>query len=174
ASPLVVRRFCPIRWKRRGSDRVRCSGRARRLWIAVRGADCPPDRRARARPGDYREVGGMEISNVVEKLGRAIFEAPFGGGRVSKDSPELAEIRLAVLDAAKSKGHRAGGKSVFAFNIVRIHLRGVPQEQSALWQGEFLSKYFLDELRAGLARANYRFPEDREGQIHTSTELPEA
>ena len=32
----------------------------------------------------------MEISNVIEKLGRAIFEAPFGGGRISKDAPELA------------------------------------------------------------------------------------
>ena len=60
------------------------------------------------------------ISNVIEKLGRAIFEAPFGGGRISKDAPELAEIRLAVLDAVKSKSHRAGGKSVFPFNLIRI------------------------------------------------------
>ena len=56
----------------------------------------------------------MEISSVIEKLGRAIFEAPFGGGRISKDAPELAEIRLAVLDAVKIKSHRAGGKSVRA------------------------------------------------------------
>ena len=39
----------------------------------------------------------MQISNVIEKLGRAIFEAPFGGGRISKDAPELAEIRRREL-----------------------------------------------------------------------------
>src|SRR5436190_14798980 len=100
----------------------------------------------------------MEISSVIEKLGRAIFEAPFGGGRISKDAPELAEIRLAVLDAVKKKSHRAGGKSVFPFNVVRIHLRGVPEEQSQVWQGEFLAKYFSEELRSGLARADFRFP----------------
>jgi hypothetical protein len=55
----------------------------------------------------------VAISNVIEKLGRAIFEAPFGTGRLSKDAPELAEIRLAVLDAAKAKSHRASGKNVF-------------------------------------------------------------
>ena len=115
----------------------------------------------------------MEISNVIEKLGRAIFEAPFGGGRISRDAPELAEIRLAVLDAVKSKSHRAGGKSVFPFNIVQIHLRGVPEEQSSLWQGEFLAKYFSEELKGGLARANYRFPDDLEVQIHTTPKLPD-
>src|SRR5207249_10378437 len=102
----------------------------------------------------------MEISSVIEKLGRAIFEAPFGGGRISKDAPELAEIRLAVLDAVKSKSHRAGGKRVFPFELVRIHLRGVPEEQSAVFRGEFLAKYFADEVRSGLARSSYRFPEN--------------
>ena len=80
------------------------------------------------------------ISNVIEKLGRAIFEAPFGAGRISKDAPELAEIRLAVLDAVKSKSHRAGGKHVFPFDLIRIHLRGVPEELfqmgiGSLWLG---------------------------------------
>src|SRR5438132_12926267 len=107
----------------------------------------------------------MEISNVIEKLGRAIFEAPFGGGRISKDAPELAEIRLAVLDAVKSKTHRAGGKSVFPYNLIRIHLRGVPEELATVVQGEFLSKYFCDEIKSGLTRASYRLPEDCELQI---------
>ena len=115
----------------------------------------------------------MEISSVIEKLGRAIFEAPFGGGRISKDAPELAEIRLAVLDAVKSKSHRAGGKSVFPYNLVRIHLRGVPDEQAAVFQGEFLSKYFSDELRGGLARAGYRFPDELTVEIGSTPKLPE-
>src|SRR5882757_6765029 len=100
----------------------------------------------------------MEISSVIEKLGRAIFEAPFGGGRISKDAPELAEIRLAAMDGVKSKSHRAGGRSVFPFDLVRIHLRGVPEEQSSVFQGDFLAKYLSEELQSGLTRSSYRFP----------------
>ena len=113
------------------------------------------------------------ISNVIEKLGRAIFETPFGASRISKDAPELAEIRLAVLDAVKSKSHRAGGKSVFPFNLIRIHLRGVPDAQSPVFQGDFLAKYFSEEIKSGLARASYRFPEDFELEIHSTPKLPE-
>src|SRR6478736_3861662 len=113
------------------------------------------------------------ISNVIEKLGRAIFEAPFGGSRISKDAPELAEIRLAVLDAVKGKSHRAGGKTVFPFNLIHIHLRGVPEQQSPVFQGEFLAKYFSEEIKSGLTRASYRFPEDFELEIHSTPKLPE-
>ncbi|HTM48142.1 MAG TPA: FHA domain-containing protein [Bryobacteraceae bacterium] len=115
----------------------------------------------------------MEISSVIEKLGRAIFETPFGGARISKDAPELAEIRLAVLDAIKSKSHRAGGKTVFPFNLVRIHLRGVPEAQAAVFHGEFLAKYFSGEIRAGLTRAGYRFPDDFQAEIRSTPKLPE-
>ena len=115
----------------------------------------------------------MEISNVIEKLGRAIFEAPFGGGRISKDAPELAEIRLAVLDAVKAKSHRAGGRSVFAYDLVRINLRGVPEEQAVVFRGEFLAKYFTDELKSGLARAGFRFPDDLTVEIRTTPKLPD-
>src|SRR5882724_1153488 len=113
------------------------------------------------------------ISNVIEKLGRAIFEAPFGGGRISKDAPELAEIRLAVLDAVKSKSHRAGGKSVFPYNLIHIHLRGVPEEQSPVFQGDFLAKYFSEEIKSGLTRAGYPFPEDFQLEIHSTPKLPD-
>src|SRR6266568_4127562 len=114
----------------------------------------------------------MEISNVIEKLGRAIFEAPFGGGRISKDAPELAEIRLAVLDAVKSKSHRAGGKSVFPYNLVRIHLRGVPEEQAAVFQGEFLSKYFSDELAVEIG-STPKLPERGEEWLWVETAAQE-
>ena len=38
----------------------------------------------------------MAIFDSIERLGRAIFESSFSG---THDAPELAEIRLAVLDA---------------------------------------------------------------------------
>jgi hypothetical protein len=115
----------------------------------------------------------MAVSNVIERLGRAIFEAPFGTHKIAKDAPELAEIRIAVLDAVKAKSHRASGKSIFPYDLVRIHLRGVPDEQASVFGGEFLATYFAEELRSGLARSNYRFPTALRVEISTTSKLPE-
>ena len=52
----------------------------------------------------------MSLSDLIEKLGKTIFEAPFEAAMAPKDAPELAEIRLAVLEHILKKGHRAGGK----------------------------------------------------------------
>ena len=114
----------------------------------------------------------MAISNVIEKLGRAIFEAPFGANRLTKDAPELAEIRLAVLDAAKAKSHRASGKHVFPYNLVRIELRGVPEEQAGVFQSEFLSNYLAEEIKTGLTRSSFRFPDDLCVDVVTTPTLP--
>ena len=114
----------------------------------------------------------MPGSNLIEKLGRAIFEAPFGGNRISKDAPELAEIRLAVLDAVKLKSHRASGKHVFPYNVVRVALLGVPEEQASVFQSDFLSGYLAGELKTGLKRSSYRFPADLRVEIRTTPRLP--
>lgn len=114
----------------------------------------------------------MALSDVIEKLGKAIFEAPFGANRLSKDAPELAEIRIAVLDAIKAKSHRASGKSVFPYNVVRIELHGIPEDQASVFGGEFLAQYFADEIRSGLSRSGYRFPENLRVDIGTSSGLP--
>ena len=114
----------------------------------------------------------MAVSNIIERLGRAIFEAPFGGPKISKDAPELAEIRLAVLDAVKEKAHRAGGKIVFPYNLIRVHLLGVPADQAPVFRSAFLSSYFADELRNGLTRSNYRFPPDLAVDVTTTEVMP--
>ncbi len=113
------------------------------------------------------------MSNIIEKLGRAIFEAPFGTQKIAQDAPELAEIRIAVLDAVKAKSHQASGRSVFPYNLVRVNLLGVPEEQAGPFRGEFLSKYLAEELCTGLARSNYRFPDDLYVEITTTPKLPE-
>ena len=113
------------------------------------------------------------MANIIEKLGRAIFEAPFGTQKIAQDAPELAEIRIAVLDAVKAKSHRASGRNVFPYNLVRINLWGVPDDQAAVFRGDFLTKYLGEELRAGLARSNYRFPDDLYVEIETTAKLPE-
>jgi hypothetical protein len=115
----------------------------------------------------------MAISDLIERLGRTIFEAPFSGAQLSQDTPELAEIRLALLDEIKSRSHRVGGRRVFANNLVRVHLLGVPEKQSAVFLGDFFPKYFEQELKAGLTRANYRFRDDLRVEIITSPRLPD-
>ncbi|MGH9666770.1 MAG: FHA domain-containing protein [Bryobacteraceae bacterium] len=114
----------------------------------------------------------MALSDAIEKLGKAIFEAPFGAARATEDAPELAEIRLAVIDAVKSKSHRAGAARIFADDIVRVHLRGIPEAQAATFQNGFLAQYFQQEVRAALARSSYRFPENLEVDLQTTPQLP--
>jgi hypothetical protein len=115
----------------------------------------------------------MPVSNIIEKLGRAIFEAPFGTHKIAQDAPELAEIRIAVLDAVKAKSHRASGRNVFPYNLVRINLLGVPEEQAGVFRGDFLAKYLGEELHSGLTRSNYRFPDDLYVEITTTPDLPQ-
>ena len=114
----------------------------------------------------------MPLSELIEKLGRTIFEAPFGSTRIAKDAPELAEIRLAVLDEVKARSHRVSGKQVFPYNVVRIHLRGVPDSQAAVFKGAFFGQFFEQELKGGLARSNYRFPDDLLVEVVTTPQLP--
>jgi hypothetical protein len=114
----------------------------------------------------------VAISDVFEKLGKAIFENPFSASRLSEEVPEMAEIRLAALDAIKSKSHRVAGKMVFPFNVVRIQLSGIPDKEAETFQSGFLSKYFEEELRGGLTRSSYRFPDDLRVEIQTTPVMP--
>src|SRR5215469_2000384 len=115
----------------------------------------------------------MNLSDLIEKLGKTIFEAPFDAALAPKDFPELAEIRLAVLDEILKKGQRVGGKIVFPYNLVRVHVRGASADEAAFLRGEFLKGYFEQEIRKSLTRSDYRFPNDLEVKFATSTELPD-
>jgi hypothetical protein len=114
----------------------------------------------------------MAISTVFEKLGKAIFETPFGANRLSQDAPEMAEIRLTILDVVKAKSHRASGKNVFPFNLIRVELRGVPENQVSVFEGDFLSSYFAQEIKTSLSRSHYRFPSDLQVHVVANPVLP--
>jgi hypothetical protein len=116
----------------------------------------------------------MTIPDWMERLGRTIFEAPFGSATIMTDTPELAEVRLAVLDEVKAQSHRVAGRSVFPHNVVRIRLRGVPVDQADRFQGRFFSQFCEEELRKGLTRSNYRFPSDLRVEVETTPALPGA
>jgi hypothetical protein len=110
----------------------------------------------------------MRISELIERLGRTVFEAPFGATmQVMGDSPEVAEIRIAVLDEVKKKIQRAGGQALFPYNVVRIVIRAAGNE-AAIFQRNFFRRFFDEEVRRGLSKELCRFPEDLRVEIRTA------
>ena len=112
----------------------------------------------------------MKISNLIERLGRTVFEAPFGAtAQAMSESPEVAEVRIAVLDEVRKKIQRAGGQALFPYNIVRIQIRAGADE-GAVFEHEFFRRYFNEELRKCLAKETCRFPEDLRVEIRAHAE----
>lgn len=112
----------------------------------------------------------MRISELIERLGRTVFEAPFGAtAQVLGDSPEVAEIRIAVLDEVKKKIQRAGGHALFPYNVVRIQIRAAAGE-GAVFERDFFRRFFDEEVRKGLSKEACRFPEDLRVEVRTTSE----
>jgi hypothetical protein len=112
----------------------------------------------------------MKIAELIERLGRTVFEAPFGAmAQVMGDSPEVAEIRIAVLDEVKKKIQRAGGQVLFPYNVVRIVIRAAGQE-GAVFERDFFRRFFDEEVRKGLAKEACRYPEDLRVEIRATPE----
>lgn len=102
----------------------------------------------------------MKISEIIERLGRTVFEAPFGAtAQVMSESPEVAEIRIAVLDEVKKKIQRAGGQALFPYNRVRVQIRAGAEEKT-VFEHEFFRRFFDEEVRKNLTKEACRFPED--------------
>jgi len=110
----------------------------------------------------------MRISELIERFGRSVFEAPFGAmAQTIGETPEVAEIRIAVLDEVKKKIQRAGGKALFPYNLVRISLRADSRD-AAVFEREFFRKFFEEEVRKGLSTDSCRFPEDLRVQVRAT------
>jgi hypothetical protein len=111
----------------------------------------------------------MRISELIERLGRTVFEGPFGAAQVMGESPEVAEIRIAVLDEVKKKIQRAGGQALFPYNVVRIVIRAAAEE-GAVFERDFFRRFFDEEVRKGLSKESCRFPEDLRVEIRATSE----
>jgi hypothetical protein len=110
----------------------------------------------------------MRISEIIERFGRTVFEAPFGAmAETIGDSPEVAEIRIAVLDEVKKKIQRAGGKALFPYNVVRISIRAGAND-AAVFERDFFRRFFEEEVRQGISKEACRFPEDLRVEIRVS------
>lgn len=113
----------------------------------------------------------MNLAEFLEKFGRTVFESPFSHGQ-GDEPPEVAEIRLAILDQVREKSYRLGGRKVFPFNVVRIHVRGIEDSRAPTFAGKFFRTYFEQELRGSLDRSECRYPEDLRVDVQVTRELP--
>lgn len=115
----------------------------------------------------------MNLSDYLEKFGRTLLEAPLASRPNPEEPPELAEIRLAVLDEVREKSYRSGGRKVFPFDLLRVELRGVEESRCAVFGGAFFRKYLEGEVHRALLSAGCRYPDDLRVAIEVTAGLPQ-
>jgi hypothetical protein len=114
----------------------------------------------------------MKLGEYIEKFGRTLFEAPLATGVRPDEPPELAEIRLAVLDTVKEKSYRSGARKVFPFDLLRVELRGIEPSQHGTYSGRFFRQYLEQEVRQALRTAGCRFPDNLRVDVEAVAGLP--
>jgi len=118
----------------------------------------------------------MSLGEFLERFGRTVFESPLGGGARSaelKEPEELAEIRLAVLDQVREKSYRSGGRKVFPYDLLRVHLRGLEESRREIFAGSFFRRYLEQEIAGALRNAGCRYPENLRVEVDASAGLPQ-
>lgn len=114
----------------------------------------------------------MSIGEFLERFGKTLFEAPLAGAPAAEVPPELAEIRLAILDQIRGKSYRAGGRKVFPYDLLRVTLNGVEESRRDLFAGKFFRRYLEQEVRNALRDAGCRFPENLRVDVDVHVGLP--
>src|SRR5215469_6313776 len=163
----MVHRLRALRGRTEASG-LRRSRRKRRLRRARGRARSARHHRRRTRTG----VTQMNAGDYLEKWGRTMFESPLGGNAKTDEPPELAEIRLAVLDCAREKSYRAGGKKVFPFDLLRVQLNGVEAARREVFAGRFFRQYLEQEVRTALRDSGCRFPDNLRVDVDAHAGLP--
>jgi hypothetical protein len=114
----------------------------------------------------------MNISEFLERFGRTLLEAPLATGAKPEVPPELAEIRLAVLDRIREKSYRSGGKKVFPYNLLRVRMRGVEEDRLGLFAGRFFRQYLEQEVRVSLRDAGCRYSDTLRVEVQAVAGFP--
>src|SRR5271157_4845373 len=115
----------------------------------------------------------MNLGEFLERFGKTLFEAPLAGAPGVEVPPELAEIRLAVLDQIREKSYRSGGRKVFPFDLLRVKLQGVEESRRDLFAGKFFRQYLEQEVRNALRDAGCRYPENLRVDVEVRVGLPQ-
>jgi len=116
----------------------------------------------------------MNLGDFLERFGKSIFEGPLASAPRPEEPPELAEIRLAVLDRVREKSYRSGGKKVFPFDLLRVRMRGVEEARREVFAGRFFQRYLETEVRNALRDAGCRYPEDLRVEVTPEAGLPQS
>ena len=115
----------------------------------------------------------MNLGQFLEKFGRTMFERPLATSPDPDEPPELAEIRLAILDQVREKSYRSGGRKVFPYDLLRVELRGVEQSRQPIFAGQFFRKYLEQEVHNALRTGGCRYPENLRVDVAASVGLPQ-
>jgi len=115
----------------------------------------------------------MNVGQFLEKWGRTMFERPLATSPDPDEPPELAEIRLAILDQVREKSYRSGGRKVFPYDLVRVELRGVEQSRAPVFTGQFFRKYLEQEVHSALRTGGCRFPDNLRVDVAATIGLPQ-
>jgi hypothetical protein len=116
----------------------------------------------------------MNVGDFLEKWGKTLFEAPLAVGSKTDEPPELAEIRLAVLDRVRETSYRSGGKKVFPYDLLRVEMRGVEESRCDVFAGRFFRKYIEQEVRSALRDGGCRFPDNLRVDVEPVAGLPKS
>jgi hypothetical protein len=114
----------------------------------------------------------MNVGQFLEKFGRTMLERPLATATDPDEPPELAEIRLAILDQVREKSYRSGGRKVFPYDLLRVELRGVEQSRAPVFTGPFFRKYLEQEVHNALRTGGCRFPENLRVDVAARVGLP--
>ena len=113
----------------------------------------------------------MNVGQFLERWGRTMFERSLATPD-PEEPPELAEIRLAILDKVKEKSYPSGGKKVFPYDQLRVEMRGVEESRRAVFAGRFFRQYLEQEVRNALRNGGCRFPENLRVDVEATGGLP--
>ena len=119
-----------------------------------------------------REVK-VNVGDFLEKLGRTLFERPLATGAQSEEPPELAEIRLAVLDQVREKSYRAGGRKVFPFDWFAWSCAAWRRAATPSSPAASSASTWSRRSRRALADAGCRFPENLRVDVNATVGLPQ-
>src|SRR5579883_1795233 len=114
----------------------------------------------------------MKLGEYIEKFGRTLFEAPLATGARPDEPPELAEIRLAVLDTVREKSYRSGARKVFPYDLLCLQMRGIEQGQYGTFSSRFFRQYLEQEVCNALRTAGCRFPDNLRVDVAAVVGLP--
>jgi hypothetical protein len=115
----------------------------------------------------------MNLGQFLEKFGRTMLERPLASSPDPDEPPELAEIRLAILDQVREKSYRSGGRKVFPYDLLRVELRGVEQSRAPVFTGQFFRKYLEQEVHNSLRTGGCRFPDNLRVDVAAKVGLPQ-